>query len=45
MDQKLFKTASNYGCDSLVIDKTSIHIIEDFVRFVRPLSSSNAIIC
>ena len=35
----MFKTASNYGFDSLVIDKTSRHIIDDFVKFVRPLSS------
>ena len=38
-DQKVFKTASNYGFNSLVIDKTSRHII-DFVEFVRPLSSA-----
>ena len=39
IDQKVFKTESNYGFDSLVIDKTSRHIIDDFVKFVRPLSS------
>ena len=39
IDQKVFKTASNYRFDSLVNDKTSRHIIEDFVKFVRPLSS------
>ena len=39
IDQKMLKTASNYGFDSFVIDKTSRHIIEDFVKFVRPLSS------
>ena len=39
IDQKVFKTASNYGFDSLVIDKTSRHIIDDFVKIVRPLSS------
>ena len=39
LTKKMFKTASNYGFDSLVIDKTSRHIIEDFVKFVRPLSS------
>ena len=39
IDQKVFKTASTYGFDSLVIDKTSRHIIDDFVKFVQPLSS------
>ena len=39
LNQKMFKTASNYRFDSLVIDKTSVHIIEDFVQFVRLLSS------
>ena len=39
IDQKMFKTAINYGFDFLVIDKTSRHIIEDFVKFVRPLST------
>ena len=39
IDQKVFKTAGNYGFDSLVIDKTIRHIIDDFVKFVRPLSS------
>ena len=39
IDQKMFKTACNCGFDSLVIDKTSVHIIEDFVEFVWPLSS------
>ena len=40
IDQKVFKTASNYGFDSLVIDKTSRHIIDDFVKFVGPLFST-----
>ena len=39
IDQKVFATASNYGFNSLVINKTSRHIIEDFVKFVLPLSS------
>ena len=39
IEQKMFKTSSNYRFDSLVIDKTSRHVIEDFVKFVRTLSS------
>ena len=37
LTKKFFKTTSNYGFDSLVIDKTSIHIIEDFVKFVKTI--------
>ena len=39
IDQKVFKTASNYGFDSLVIDKTSRHIIDDFCY--RPQTSTS----
>ena len=39
IDQKVFKTASNDRFDSFVIDKTSRHMIDDFVKFGRPLSS------
>ena len=39
LTKKVFKTATNYRFDYLVIDKASRHIIDDFVKFVWSLSS------
>ena len=35
-DQKKFKTADEYGFDSMVIDYVCMHVLDDYVRHVRP---------
>lgn len=37
VDQKNFKTAGRYGFDSLVVNETSMHVLEGYIRYVRPL--------
>lgn len=37
VDQRIFKTAKKYGFDSLYFDEVSLVIVDDYVRFVRPL--------
>lgn len=37
VDQTRFKTAKKYGFDSLYFDEISLGIVDDYVRFVRPL--------
>eukprot|EP00795_Rhopilema_esculentum_P017891 gene17891-biopygen2671 len=36
VDQKKFKTADKYGFDSMVIDDVCMHVLDDYVRHVRP---------
>lgn len=37
VDQTRFKTAKKYGFNSLYFDKISLGIVDDYVRYVRPL--------
>ena len=36
VDQREFKTAATYGFDLFILDNTSLHILEDFIKYVRP---------
>lgn len=36
IDQRQFKTAAKYGFDSLILDRTGLRIIDDFVKYIRP---------
>ena len=36
VDQKKFKTADKYGFDSMVIDDVRMHVLDDYVRHIRP---------
>ena len=37
IDQKLFKTAGKYGFDSLFLTDTSMHVLDGYIKFIRPL--------
>lgn len=37
VDQTIFKTAKKYGFNSLYFDEVSMAVVDDYVRFVRPL--------
>ena len=37
IDQKTFKTASKYGFDSLVINETSMQVLDGYIQHLRPL--------
>ncbi|XP_028414248.1 uncharacterized protein LOC114537305 [Dendronephthya gigantea] len=37
VDQKLFKTAKRYGFDSVYFDECSIQLLENYIKYVRPL--------
>ena len=37
IDQKLFKTADKYVFDSIVLDKVCIRILDDYIKYIRPL--------
>lgn len=35
--QKNFKTAGKYGFDSLILTEASMHVLDSYIDFVRPL--------
>ncbi|CAB3981388.1 Hypothetical predicted protein [Paramuricea clavata] len=37
VDQTTFKTAKKYGFDSLYFDEISLDVVDNYVRYVRPL--------
>ena len=37
IDQKMFKTASKYGFDSLILTDASMQVLDSYINFVRPL--------
>ena len=41
IDEKLFKTAGNYGLDSLFLTDTSMQVLEDYVNHICPLLQPN----
>ena len=41
IDQKLFKTAGKYGFDSLFLTDTSMHVLDGYIMFIRPLLKPN----
>ena len=41
IDQKLFKTAGKYGFDSLFLTDTSMHVLDGYIKFIRPLLKPN----
>ena len=42
IDQKKFKTASEYGFDSLILTGASMQVLESYIKFVRPLLKPSA---
>ena len=36
VDQRQFKTAARYGFDSLILDRTNIRVLDDFIKYIRP---------
>ena len=37
IDQKMFKTASKYGFDSLFLTDTSMQVLDGYINHIRPL--------
>ena len=37
VDQTAFKTVKTYGFDSFILDKESLQLIDEYIRYVRPL--------
>ena len=37
VDQKIFKTAKRYGFDSVYFDECSMDMIENYIKYIRPL--------
>ena len=37
VDQTTFKTAETYGFDSFILDKESLQLIDEYIKYVRPL--------
>ena len=37
VDQIAFKTVKTYGFDSFILDKGSLQLIDEYIRYVRPL--------
>ena len=37
VDQATFKTAKTYGFDSFIMNKESLQLIDEYIKYVRPL--------